>query len=1543
MSDVPSNLIPTRVTQLPTAPVADENSLMMIVYQGNNYQIRVGDLLSVAGVPTSRQVIAGTGLTGGGALSSNVTLSVANGGIGTTQLAASGVTPGTYGDATNIPVFIVDSTGRVTAATTVPASGGGGVPTTREVIAGTGLNGGGALSSNVTLNANLSSATPLAVNTTGSAGVSTDIARADHQHPAIDLADDDQVDGLLGLDNGGTGRSLVPEAGAIVWSGADGLYIGPAGAVGQVLVSNGANEYYWANTPTDGPQPAHYVYIGPSSGGPAAPNYRLLVSDDLPVAIDNKQITSSTINSTSIGASSPSTGVFTTVDATDVTASLVDATNVETSNIKAKDGTASATIADTTGLMTIASSVLTTTDINGGNIDNTVIGATTPVAGSFTNLAAERIDMDTTPPAQADAEGRMYWNSDDNAKTLNIGMAGGTVVQQVGEEIYYRVKASAAISNGQTVMFTGTVGASGGLLAAPATGLTATNADYYMGVATEDIALNGWGYITQFGVVRGINTTGGAEAWVDGQTLYYNPAVPGGLTKTVPVAPAAKIEVASVIHAASNGSLFVRAEIGFRLSRLNDVETGTPTIGDLLQYTAGNYWTHTPSANVSVGEATNLAGGAANKIAYQTAADTTSFIDAPTVANTFLEWSGSAYQWSTNPLGTVTSVGLSLPSEFNITNSPVTSSGTLTGSWSNQTANYVLAAPNGSFGTPTFRAIVAADIPTLNQNTTGSAGSVVNAVTFSNTSGGVVNSTFNGSSTLTVDYSTVGAPKADGTGASGSWGISITGNAATATSATSATSATTATNIAGGAAGSVPYQTGSGATSLLPAGTGVLVGGATPSYTTTPTLTGTNFSAIPNAALTNSSVTIGSTSVALGATASSLAGLSSVTLTGDPTTALQAATKQYVDTLAASGIHFHDPVRVESPNTAGNLNATYNNGASGVGATLTNAGTQTALVIDGVTLNTNDRVLIYNQTNQYENGVYTVTNTGSGSTNWVLTRATDADTYSPFSPNSLGQGDAFFVTSGDTGAGETYICNTVGTITFGTTAITFAQVSSAQVYSAGTGLTLTGTQFSLTTPVSASNGGVGQSSYTTGDIIYATGSTTLSKLGIGASSRIMTSTGSAPTWTNPASVTVGSATTATSATSATTATTATNIAGGAANRIAYNTGSGATSFVVAPTVANTYLEWSGSAFQWSSNPLGSVTSVNVSGGTTGLTTSGGPITSSGTITLAGTLAVANGGTGATTAGGALTSLGAYPATNPSGYTSNTGTVTSVTGGSYLTGGTITTSGTLAVDATSANTASKVVARDASGNFSAGTITASLSGNATTATTATNQSGGTVNATTGAFSSTLSVTGTTTVNNYINRITAQGNSAWLQQDGTGRVHWYWNTLGGTSPTFTNGSEDAAAASLTANNGGAGGAFFTRSASGVGKSAGDPITWTTTLYADLNTLSYKGNTVLRSDNYNSYAPTLTGTGASGTWGISISGNAATATTASATSATLTRGTYLTGSNFNGSAATTWAVDATSANTASKVVARDASGNFAAGQITATSYVGMNGGTF
>lgn len=191
-------------------------------------------------------------------------------------------------------------------------------------------------------------------------------------------------------------------------------------------------------------------------------------------------------------------------------------------------------------------------------------------------------------------------------------------------------------------------------------------------------------------------------------------------------------------------------------------------------------------------------------------------------------------------------------------------------------------------------------------------------------------------------------------------------------------------------------------------------------------------------------------------------------LNADPTAALGAATKEYVDTIAAAGIHYHDPVRVEQE---GNLTATYDNGTAGVGATLTNSGTQAALVIDGVTMVLNDRVLVYEQTNAFENGVYTVTDVGSASTNWELTRATDADSYGASDPDSLGQGDAFFVQEGNAGAGELYVMNTEGSITFGTTGITFTQIQATAVYTGGTDITLSGTTFNLDSTISADTTG----------------------------------------------------------------------------------------------------------------------------------------------------------------------------------------------------------------------------------------------------------------------------------------------------------------------------------------------------------------------------------------------------------------------------------------------------------------------------------------
>lgn len=300
--------------------------------------------------------------------------------------------------------------------------------------------------------------------------------------------------------------------------------------------------------------------------------------------------------------------------------------------------------------------------------------------------------------------------------------------------------------------------------------------------------------------------------------------------------------------------------------------------------------------------------------------------------------------------------------------------------------------------------------------------------------------------------------------------ITINGNSVSLGGSTTITASTTSTLTIGTGLSGGSFNGGSPVTIAIDSTVATLAGAQT--FTNKSISGATNtLTAIPNNALDNSSVTIGSTNIALGGTSTTLAGLTSVTLTQDPTSNLQAATKQYVDTLVATGITYHTPVKYEVPSTTGNLNATYNNGTAGVGATLTNAGTLAAFAPDGPTAQVGDRILIYNQTNQFENGVYEVTVVGSGSVAWVLTRATDADSYGLKDPNALGEGDAFFVTSGNTGAGETYVCNTSGTITFGTTPITFAQVSSAQIYSAGTGLTLSGTQFSIT------NTGVTAASY----------------------------------------------------------------------------------------------------------------------------------------------------------------------------------------------------------------------------------------------------------------------------------------------------------------------------------------------------------------------------------------------------------------------------------------------------------------------------------
>ena len=172
--------------------------------------------------------------------------------------------------------------------------------------------------------------------------------------------------------------------------------------------------------------------------------------------------------------------------------------------------------------------------------------------------------------------------------------------------------------------------------------------------------------------------------------------------------------------------------------------------------------------------------------------------------------------------------------------------------------------------------------------------------------------------------------------------------------------------------------------------------------------------------------------------------LGDLILNRDPSTALGAATKQYVDNLA-SGINFHEPVHAA---TTLNLVADYDNGVDGVGATLT-AISYGALVVDTHTLTYLQRVLVWQQTDSIKNGIYDLTVVGDGGTYWELTRSSDADN-SP--PGEIMYGDFTFVQQGATYGGFGFICNTAGIITIGVTPINYVQFNAAQVVTAGYGL-----------------------------------------------------------------------------------------------------------------------------------------------------------------------------------------------------------------------------------------------------------------------------------------------------------------------------------------------------------------------------------------------------------------------------------------------------------------------------------------------------------
>ena len=304
----------------------------------------------------------------------------------------------------------------------------------------------------------------------------------------------------------------------------------------------------------------------------------------------------------------------------------------------------------------------------------------------------------------------------------------------------------------------------------------------------------------------------------------------------------------------------------------------------------------------------------------------------------------------------------------------------------------------------------AGDFPTLNQSTTGNALTATTAVNvpYSGLTGTVPtwnqNTTGNAGTATNVPYTGL-------TGTAPTWNQNTTGNAATAT------------NVAySGLTGTVPTWNQNTSGNAATVTNGIYSNG---SYS--------NPTWLPSVALTTG------------------------TISTAPTASTDIVNKSYADSIA-SGVNFHAACNYAT--TVALATNTYSNGASGVGATLTGI-VNGAVSIDSSTPSATQRVLIKNEVTQANNGVYIVTQVGTGLLPYILTRATDYDT-SGSGTNEVDQGDMMLVLAGPTNANTSWVQQTPLPIVVGTTALVFLQFAAVQTYTAGTGLTLATNQFSIT-------------------------------------------------------------------------------------------------------------------------------------------------------------------------------------------------------------------------------------------------------------------------------------------------------------------------------------------------------------------------------------------------------------------------------------------------------------------------------------------------
>ena len=335
----------------------------------------------------------------------------------------------------------------------------------------------------------------------------------------------------------------------------------------------------------------------------------------------------------------------------------------------------------------------------------------------FNGTVWQKIDQSETLQTITSTDGSVTVSTVNSNVDLSVAVAASTtnVICQV------RNSTGATLTKGTAVYISGATGQIPTVSKALAT--SDTYSAQTLGLINADLANNSNGYVTIIGLITEIDTS----AYTDGQQLYLSGTTAGTLTGTKTYAPTHLVYVAVVEYAhAVHGKLFVKVQNGYELDEIHNVSAQSPSNGQTIIYNAStSLW---EKANLTAGIGISVSNGAGSITVTNSAPDQTvalTGLGTTTVTGTYPNFTISS---SDTYVGTVTSVTGTSPVSSSGGTTPAISLasgyGDTQNPYASKTANYVLAAPNGTAGVPTFRAIVAADIPTLNQNTTGTAANI---------------------------------------------------------------------------------------------------------------------------------------------------------------------------------------------------------------------------------------------------------------------------------------------------------------------------------------------------------------------------------------------------------------------------------------------------------------------------------------------------------------------------------------------------------------------------------------------------------------------------------------------------------------------------------------------------------------------------------------------------------------------------------------------------------------------------------------------------